>query len=163
MPARGAGFRDRGTLVEGSPADIVICDFAKLLVLPQEVAHDLPGDEWRRVQPQGPSWSVLDVAVANCEVSVARRQVIFCIQLTVHLFVIDYIEDPGPPVLERLRLSTERSPADTLHFLANRWQSAGGRVRLNYLLIRLHAQYGLGLIVVSASPEVLRTRILKCA
>lgn len=50
VPARCAGFFDRGTLVEGAPADIVIYDFDKLRVLPQEVVHDLPGDEWRRVQ-----------------------------------------------------------------------------------------------------------------
>jgi N-acyl-D-aspartate/D-glutamate deacylase len=50
VPARCAGFFDRGTLVEGAPADIVIYDYEKLRVLPQEVAHDLPGDEWRRVQ-----------------------------------------------------------------------------------------------------------------
>ncbi len=40
----------RGTLVEGAPADIVIYDLDKLRVLPQGLAHDLPGDEWRRVQ-----------------------------------------------------------------------------------------------------------------
>ncbi|MGE0860994.1 MAG: amidohydrolase family protein, partial [Gammaproteobacteria bacterium] len=50
VPARCAGFRDRGTLVEGAPADIVIYDYENLRVLPQEIAHDLPGNEWRRVQ-----------------------------------------------------------------------------------------------------------------
>ena len=50
MPARCAGFRDRGTLQEGASADIVIYDYAKLCVLPQEIVHDLPGNEWRRVQ-----------------------------------------------------------------------------------------------------------------
>ncbi len=50
VPARCAGFRDRGTLVEGAPADIGIYDFEKLRVLPEEGAHDLPGNEWRHVQ-----------------------------------------------------------------------------------------------------------------
>ncbi len=50
MPARCAGFVDRGTLVEGAPADIVIYDYDKLRVLPSEVIHDLPGNEWRRVE-----------------------------------------------------------------------------------------------------------------
>ena len=50
VPARCAGFRDRGTLQEGAPADIVVYDYARLRVLPQEIAHDLPGNEWRRVQ-----------------------------------------------------------------------------------------------------------------
>ncbi|MSR15267.1 MAG: hypothetical protein EXR86_12015 [Gammaproteobacteria bacterium] len=50
VPARCAGFRNRGTLQEGAPADIVIYDYEKLRVLPQEIAHDLPGNEWRRVQ-----------------------------------------------------------------------------------------------------------------
>jgi N-acyl-D-amino-acid deacylase len=50
LPAHCAGFRDRGTLVEGAPADVVVYDFEKLASLPTEVTHDLPGGEWRRVQ-----------------------------------------------------------------------------------------------------------------
>jgi N-acyl-D-amino-acid deacylase len=50
LPAHCAGFRDRGTLVEGAPADIVVYDFERLASLPTEVAHDLPGGEWRRIQ-----------------------------------------------------------------------------------------------------------------
>ncbi len=50
LPAHCAGFRDRGTLVEGAPADIVVYDFDKLECLPIEVAHDVPGGEWRRIQ-----------------------------------------------------------------------------------------------------------------
>jgi len=50
MPAWCAGFRDRGTLQEGTPADIVVYDYENLKVLPMEIVHDLPGDEWRRVQ-----------------------------------------------------------------------------------------------------------------
>ena len=50
LPAEVAGFSDRGVLKKGAPADIVVYDFEKLKVLPDEIAHDLPGGEWRRVQ-----------------------------------------------------------------------------------------------------------------
>ncbi len=50
MPARCAGFRDRGTLQEGMAADLVVYDYDNLKVLPMEIAHDVPGGEWRRIQ-----------------------------------------------------------------------------------------------------------------
>src|SRR5947208_1942480 len=50
LPAHCAGFRDRGTLVEGAPADVIVYDLEKLACLPTEVAHDFPGGEWRRIQ-----------------------------------------------------------------------------------------------------------------
>ena len=50
LPAEVAGFRGRGMLKKGAPADIVIYDYEGLKVLPDEIAHDLPGGEWRRVQ-----------------------------------------------------------------------------------------------------------------
>ncbi len=61
LPAFIAGFKDRGFLREGAPADIVVYDFDKLAVLPIEVAHDLPGNEWRRVQKAaGYRWIVVN-------------------------------------------------------------------------------------------------------
>ncbi len=57
LPAHAAGFKDRGTLREGTWADVVVYDMKGLGVEPDwvgEVVHDLPGGEWRRVQrPQG--------------------------------------------------------------------------------------------------------------
>ena len=50
LPASLAGFRDRGVLKEGSPADVIVYDYENLEITPTEVAHDLPGGEWRRVQ-----------------------------------------------------------------------------------------------------------------
>jgi len=50
LPAFCAGFKDRGFLREGAPADVVVYDFEKLNVKPIEILHDLPGNEWRRVQ-----------------------------------------------------------------------------------------------------------------
>ena len=45
-----AGFQNRGVLRVGAPADIIVYDLNNLAALPEEVAHDLPGGEWRRVQ-----------------------------------------------------------------------------------------------------------------
>jgi len=50
QPALCAGFKNRGTLREGAPADIVIYDLNKLTIKPMEIAHDFPGGEWRRVR-----------------------------------------------------------------------------------------------------------------
>jgi N-acyl-D-amino-acid deacylase len=49
-PAMCAGFKNRGTLVEGNWADIVVYDLDKLAIKPLEIVHDFPGGEWRRVQ-----------------------------------------------------------------------------------------------------------------
>jgi N-acyl-D-aspartate/D-glutamate deacylase len=50
LPAQFAGFADRGTLQKGAPADIIVYDYDNLAVLKDEIVHDLPGGEWRRVQ-----------------------------------------------------------------------------------------------------------------
>lgn len=50
LPAHLAGFRDRGVLRQGGPADIVVYDPVNLAVGPNEVVEDLPGGEWRRIQ-----------------------------------------------------------------------------------------------------------------
>ena len=63
LPAHAAGFRDRGMLREGAPADVVVYELESLAVEPRwvgEVVEDLPGGEWRRVHgPTGTrrSWS----------------------------------------------------------------------------------------------------------
>ncbi|HVN90832.1 MAG TPA: amidohydrolase family protein [Candidatus Binataceae bacterium] len=49
-PAMCAGFKNRGTLTEGSWADVVVYDMNKLEVKPMEILRDFPGGEWRRVQ-----------------------------------------------------------------------------------------------------------------
>ncbi|NQV20955.1 MAG: amidohydrolase family protein [Rhodospirillales bacterium] len=50
LPAQLAGFTERGVLKKGAPADVVVYDLENLEILPAEVVHDLPGNEWRRVQ-----------------------------------------------------------------------------------------------------------------
>ena len=50
LPAIAAGFDDRGTLEVGRAADIVIYDLENLKMLPTQVVHDLPGNEWRYVE-----------------------------------------------------------------------------------------------------------------
>jgi N-acyl-D-aspartate/D-glutamate deacylase len=50
LPAACAGFKDRGTLREGAPADVVVYDYENLEITPMETVHDLPGGEWRRIQ-----------------------------------------------------------------------------------------------------------------
>ena len=53
LPAKAAGFADRGTLREGLAADVVVYDLNGLGIEPDwigEIVHDFPGGEWRRIQ-----------------------------------------------------------------------------------------------------------------
>jgi N-acyl-D-amino-acid deacylase len=50
LPARCAGFTDRGTLTPGAAADVIVYDLDALSIGPSEKVADLPADEWRRVQ-----------------------------------------------------------------------------------------------------------------
>ena len=61
LPAHVGGFKDRGAIREDAPADMVVYDLAKLEVLPSEVAEDLPGGEWRRIQKsKGYNWILVN-------------------------------------------------------------------------------------------------------
>lgn len=44
-----AGFKDRGTLVEGAPADIIVYDYENLGITEPETAYDYPAGEWRLI------------------------------------------------------------------------------------------------------------------
>ena len=61
MNAQLGGFTDRGYLREGAAADIVVYDLENLKVLPSEIAEDLPGGGWRRVQKaEGYRWIIVN-------------------------------------------------------------------------------------------------------
>ena len=49
-PAQAAGLEDRGSIAVGMPADILVYDLKTLRSLPEEVAYDFPGGEWRRIK-----------------------------------------------------------------------------------------------------------------
>ena len=50
MSAWAAGLKDRGTLRPGMAADIVMYDYNTVNSSESEIVHDLPANEWRRVQ-----------------------------------------------------------------------------------------------------------------
>jgi N-acyl-D-aspartate/D-glutamate deacylase len=63
MPAKCAGFQDRGVLREGAPADIVVYDLENLKMVPEKpmIVHDFPAGEWRRVQyAEGYRWIMVN-------------------------------------------------------------------------------------------------------
>lgn len=63
LPARCAGFQDRGVLSEGAPADVVVYDLNNLKMTPEKplVIHDFPAGEWRRVQyAEGYRWIMVN-------------------------------------------------------------------------------------------------------
>lgn len=49
-PAMAAGFKDRGYLREGVPADVVVYDYDELELLPTERLYDFPAGDWRLSQ-----------------------------------------------------------------------------------------------------------------
>ena len=49
-PALAAGFKDRGFLREGAPADLNVYDYDALEVLPTERLYDFPAGDWRLAQ-----------------------------------------------------------------------------------------------------------------
>lgn len=64
LPAQIAGFRDRGVLRPGAPADIIVYDDENLAVREEEIVHDLPGGEWRRIQrARGYRWILVNGVV----------------------------------------------------------------------------------------------------
>jgi N-acyl-D-amino-acid deacylase len=68
LPAEVAGFKNRGVLRKGAPADIVVYDYENLRVLGDEIVHDLPGAEWRRIQrASGYRWILVngEVTIEN--------------------------------------------------------------------------------------------------
>ena len=64
LPARAGGFTNRGALVEGAPADVVVYNLDELKLDPEfqgEIVYDFPGGEWRRVQkPHGYRWILVN-------------------------------------------------------------------------------------------------------
>ena len=50
QPARAMGIKDRGALLEGMAADILVYDLAELYFDQDrfDVVHDQPGGDWRR-------------------------------------------------------------------------------------------------------------------
>jgi N-acyl-D-amino-acid deacylase len=71
LAAHAGGFRDRGILLEGYAADIVVYDLANLRRVPEEgaeIVYDLPNGEWRRVQrAEGYRWILVNGEVTQVD------------------------------------------------------------------------------------------------
>jgi N-acyl-D-amino-acid deacylase len=72
MPAQLAGFKDRGFLRRGAPADIIVYDFDKLKTVPgngaYEKANDFPANEWRRINwAEGINYTLVNGVVTFVE------------------------------------------------------------------------------------------------
>jgi N-acyl-D-amino-acid deacylase len=67
LPARVAGFKHRGTIAEGRPADVIVYDLDALKTVPEglfDTAFDLPGGDWRRVKrAEGYRWTIVNGVV----------------------------------------------------------------------------------------------------
>jgi N-acyl-D-aspartate/D-glutamate deacylase len=67
LPARVAGFKNRGTITEGMPADVLVYDLEKLHTVPEglfDTAYDLPGGDWRRIKrAEGYNYTIVNGAV----------------------------------------------------------------------------------------------------
>ncbi len=50
FPGHDRGILQTWHVAGGAPADIVVYDFENLTITPDEIVHDLPGGDWRRVQ-----------------------------------------------------------------------------------------------------------------
>src|SRR5205807_2655867 len=64
LPARVAGFKNRGTIAEGAPADVIVYDLENLKTVPEglfDTAFDLPGGDWRRIKrAEGYRWTIVN-------------------------------------------------------------------------------------------------------
>jgi N-acyl-D-aspartate/D-glutamate deacylase len=61
LPAFTADFNDRGCIREGLAADILVYDLEKLAIKPREIVHDVPPNDWRRVQrAEGYRWIMVN-------------------------------------------------------------------------------------------------------